>query len=237
MGCANRGYNEVNGRSPVFLPPTTNLRDNCRNYANFAVIGIMRKLAFILAMLCGLSVLTDRVADRACNFAPAGSSELIDFAAPGREPAGRAASCAAEAAAEYAVSGVFDRTAALDRTTALDRTAAYGQPTVLDRTPVQSSSALSAGSASADRWRCERTCNSDLNLPRLAPVAGPESVTPPQLCGARPASYRHSQQLQLLAAVRCAGRMKATSSFLLTFHSAVPQGADFYVFRLRRLLI
>lgn len=93
---------------------------------------------------------------------------------------------------------------------------------------------LSSGCADNDRLRCQREYNSDLNLPRPAPDVHPQSVTLPQLRNANPVFGRKAQHL---AAARAAGLLKATCSFVRDLLSAVPHGVDYYVYRLRRLII
>lgn len=93
---------------------------------------------------------------------------------------------------------------------------------------------LSSGCVDNDRLRCQREYNSDLNLPRPAPDVHPQSVTLPQLRNANPVSGRKAQHL---AAARDAGLLKATCSFVHDLLSAAPHGVDYYVYRLRRLII
>lgn len=93
---------------------------------------------------------------------------------------------------------------------------------------------LSSGCADNDRLRCEREYNSDLNLPRPAPDVHPQTVTLPQLRNANPVFGRKAQHQ---AAARDAGLLKETCSFVLDLLSAAPHGVDYYVYRLRRLII
>lgn len=93
---------------------------------------------------------------------------------------------------------------------------------------------LSSGCADNDRLRCEHEYNSDLSLPRPAPDVHPQSVTLPQLRNANPVYGRKAQHM---AAARATGLLKTTCSFVRDLLSAAPHGVDYYVYRLRRLII
>lgn len=96
---------------------------------------------------------------------------------------------------------------------------------------------LTIDRTAADEWRCERICNSDLNLPRAV-----REVTPPQASAPAPlrvslsdaarASLRHAAGL-----CAAAGYLKETPVFHVPIRFSGPRVADYYVYRLRRLII
>lgn len=99
------------------------------------------------------------------------------------------------------------------------------------------SAAFSAGDTRADEWQCERTYNSDLNhQPRVLREA--------EACPEVPA-FRHGARLTASrAVVRTAascgcgtGIARLTSAFQSSDLLAGPRAADYYVYRLRRLII
>ena len=100
------------------------------------------------------------------------------------------------------------------------------------------SAAFSAGDVRADQWQCERTYNSDLHhQPRVLREA--------ETCPAQP-SFRHGDRqvpaeravVRALASCGCGtGVAKLTSAFQSSDLSAGPHAVDYYVYRLRRLII
>lgn len=96
------------------------------------------------------------------------------------------------------------------------------------------SAVLSIDRAAADEWRCERICNSDLNVPRVL-----QEVTPVQASATsfRGAADTERLSLRHAAAGRGAGSLKATSCFNFPISVFGVRAADYYVFRLRRLII
>lgn len=95
--------------------------------------------------------------------------------------------------------------------------------------------AFSAGEMHADQWRCERSYNSDLNQPRVLRVAEAEQSVP---------SFRHSgpdraERPVLRCAASCGGTgvAKLTAEFQSSDLSAGLHAVDYYVYRLRRLII
>lgn len=100
------------------------------------------------------------------------------------------------------------------------------------------SAAFSAGDMHADEWQCERTYNSDLNhQPRVLREA--------ESCPAQPSfRYGDRQVPAERAVVRGAaswgcgtGVAKLTAAFRTSDLSAGPHAVDYYVYRLRRLII
>ncbi len=93
---------------------------------------------------------------------------------------------------------------------------------------------LSVDWASTDVWLCERACNSDLNRTRESNggIVSPKVVRP---YTAVSSDLRAAARYQ--AALHVSGRQRGTL-FDRTIHStAVPHAVDYYVYRLRRLLI
>ena len=100
------------------------------------------------------------------------------------------------------------------------------------------SAAFSAGDMHTDEWQCERTYNSDLNhQPRVLREA--------ESCPAQPSfRYGDRQVPAERAVVRGAaswgcgtGVAKLTAAFQTFDLSAGPHAVDYYVYRLRRLII
>ena len=100
------------------------------------------------------------------------------------------------------------------------------------------SAAFSAGDMHTDEWQCERTYNSDLNhQPRVLREA--------ESCPAQPSfRYGDRQVPAERAVVRGAaswgcgtGVAKLTAAFRTSDLSAGPHAVDYYVYRLRRLII
>ena len=94
---------------------------------------------------------------------------------------------------------------------------------------------LSVGIAPADLWQCVRICNSDLNQPR---VLGEAEASP-----AAPMFQRGSLHTAARAALRCValcggtGVAKLISTYQSNDLSVGPHAVDYYVYRLRRLII
>ena len=94
---------------------------------------------------------------------------------------------------------------------------------------------LSGGNASADQWLCERICNSDLNQPRVLREA--------EASPAAPMFQRGGLHTAARAALRCVascggtGVAKLISTYRSNDLSVGPHAVDYYVYRLRRLII
>lgn len=94
---------------------------------------------------------------------------------------------------------------------------------------------ISIDHAATDTWLCERTYNSDLNLPRVlgdvntSPIA---SLSPRSgASGFGQTAYRYA------AAFYDADVVKKSSVFNLPNLSTGPHAVDYYVYSLRRLII
>ena len=93
---------------------------------------------------------------------------------------------------------------------------------------------LSVDRASGDQWLCEREYNADLNLPRVLGEVSPAPAVPVFQRGRADAG----QTADRYAADRCdTGIAKVTSEFKSSDLSAGPHAVDYYVYRLRRLII
>lgn len=94
---------------------------------------------------------------------------------------------------------------------------------------------FSVGNAPADQWQCERICNSDLNQPRVLREA--------EASPAAPMFQRGSLHTAARAALRCValcggtGVAKLISTYQSNDLSVGPHAVDYYVYRLRRLII
>ena len=94
---------------------------------------------------------------------------------------------------------------------------------------------LSVGNAPADQWQCERICNSDLNQLRVLREA--------EASPAAPMFQRGSLHTAARAALRCValcggtGVAKLISTYQSNDLSVGPHAVDYYVYRLRRLII
>lgn len=94
---------------------------------------------------------------------------------------------------------------------------------------------LSVGNAPADQWQCERICNSDLNQPRV--------LREVEASPAAPMFQRGGLQGAARAALRCVascggtGVAKLISTYKSNDLSVGPHAVDYYVYRLRRLII
>ena len=94
---------------------------------------------------------------------------------------------------------------------------------------------LSVGNAPADQWQCERICNSDPNQPRVLREA--------EASPAAPMFQRGSLHTAARAALRCValcggtGVAKLISTYQSNDLSVGPHAVDYYVYRLRRLII
>lgn len=95
---------------------------------------------------------------------------------------------------------------------------------------------FSAGNAQADQWQCERVCNSDLNQPRLLREAEASAAAPVFLLGDPSRSVRTAARC--VAACGCGtGVARITSTFRSIDLSVGTHAVDYYVYRLRRLII
>lgn len=102
-----------------------------------------------------------------------------------------------------------------------------------DRT-ARAAVALSVDRAAAEQWLCERSHNSDLNLPRIpCGLAAPQSRV---VCSRGPA-YPVRAPFRCVSGPCPAGVVKITSPFGSTRPVAVTHAVDYYVYRLRRLII
>lgn len=96
------------------------------------------------------------------------------------------------------------------------------------------SAAFSAGDVRFDQWQCERDCNSDLNQLRVLRAAETCPLVP---------SFRNAGQgwaargVLRSAAVHGTGTAKLTPAFQSVDLSAGMHPVDYYVYRLRRLII
>ena len=88
---------------------------------------------------------------------------------------------------------------------------------------------ISVDRASHDQWRCEREYNADLNLPRVAGEVSPAPVVP--------VSQRGGSETGQNADRFAAGVVKVTSEFKSSDLSVGLHAVDYYVYRLRRLII
>ncbi len=94
---------------------------------------------------------------------------------------------------------------------------------------------FSVGNASADQWQCERICNSDLIRPHVLREA--------EAAPAAPVFRRGSLHTAARAAWRCAASRggMGIARFFSTYRSddlsVGPHAVDYYVYRLRRLII
>ena len=86
---------------------------------------------------------------------------------------------------------------------------------------------ISVDRASHDQWRCEREYNADLNLPRVAGEVSPAPVVPVSQRG----GSGTGQNADRFAANRFESEFKS-SDLSVGLHAV-----DYYVYRLRRLII
>ena len=100
------------------------------------------------------------------------------------------------------------------------------------------SAAFSAGDMHADEWQCERTYNSDLNhQPRVLREAESCPVQPSFRYGDRQVPAERAV-VRGAASWGCGtGVAKLTAAFRTSDLSAGPHAVDYYVYRLRRLII
>ena len=100
------------------------------------------------------------------------------------------------------------------------------------------SAAFSAGDMHADEWQCERTYNSDLNhQPRVLREAESCPVQPSFRYGDRQVPAERAV-VRGAASWGCGkGVAKLTAAFQTFDLSAGPHAVDYYVYRLRRLII
>ena len=96
---------------------------------------------------------------------------------------------------------------------------------------------FSAGDTRADEWQCERTYNSDLNhQPRVLREAEACPEVPVFRHGGQPSASR--AVVRASASCGCGtGVARLTSTFQSSDLSAGPRAVDYYVYRLRRLII
>lgn len=92
---------------------------------------------------------------------------------------------------------------------------------------------LTIDPACAEQWHCERICNSDLNLPRLTREVVPVQTVPASQQGGMSFAVRALQR----HATGGFGTLKGTSVFHYLILSSGARAADYYVYRLRRLII
>lgn len=97
-------------------------------------------------------------------------------------------------------------------------------------------SVVAAIDREAEQWRCERVYNSDFNVPGDLRVEIPASVTAPAF---RSAGYAGSVRAMLRRQAECAlaATPGLTSEYQSSCLSAFAYGPDYYVYRLRRLII
>lgn len=100
--------------------------------------------------------------------------------------------------------------------------------------PVHAAVTISVDRASDDVWRCEREYNANLNLPRVLGEVSPAPVVPVSQRG----STDTGKNADRFAANRYdAGIAKVTSEFKSSDLSVGLHAVDYYVYRLRRLII
>lgn len=94
---------------------------------------------------------------------------------------------------------------------------------------------LSVDRASDAMWLCQREYNADLNLPRVPGEVAPAPVAPVFHRGGQAES--HPAADRYAAGRHVTGSMKATSEFKSYDLSVGQHAVDYYVYRLRRLII
>lgn len=94
---------------------------------------------------------------------------------------------------------------------------------------------LSVGNAPADQWQCERICNSDLNQPRVLREAEASPAVPMFQRGGLQGAARAA--LRCVASCGGTGVAKLISTYKSNDLSVGPHAVDYYVYRLRRLII
>lgn len=100
--------------------------------------------------------------------------------------------------------------------------------------PVHAAVTISVDRASDDIWRCEREYNANLNLPRVPGEISPAQAVPVFQRGSTDAGRNADR----FAANRYdAGIAKVTSEFKSSDLSVGLHAVDYYVYRLRRLII
>lgn len=100
--------------------------------------------------------------------------------------------------------------------------------------PVHAAVTISVDRASDDVWRCEREYNANLNLPRVPGEVSPAPAMPVFQRGSTDAGRNADR----FAADRFdAGIAKVTSKFRSSDLSVGLHAVDYYVYRLRRLII
>lgn len=101
--------------------------------------------------------------------------------------------------------------------------------------PVRTAVFCAAG-PQADQWQCERVCNSDLNQPGLLRAAEACPVAPLFRPGGPGCSARTAARC-LAACGYGTGVARLTSTFRSSDLSVGTHAVDYYVYRLRRLII
>lgn len=96
-----------------------------------------------------------------------------------------------------------------------------------------SDSRIAVRSGCAEEWLCERQFNSDLNLPRILSEVGPAPAVPASLRSGRCFQY---PRIAGGASAGCGG-VKTTRKFNSENLSVGVCAIDYYVYRLRRLII
>ena len=98
------------------------------------------------------------------------------------------------------------------------------------------SAVLSSSDMHVDQWQCERVYNSDLNQPRVLGEA--------EACPTAPSFQRTGPASAARFALHCVtlchcgtGVVKLTSTFQSPYFSLGLHAVDYYVYRLRRLII
>lgn len=95
---------------------------------------------------------------------------------------------------------------------------------------------FSVGGAQNEQWQCERTHNSDLNQPRLLREAESCPAAPSFRYGAQ--NFSERTLARCVASFGCGtGVAKLTSTFCSCDLSVGVHAVDYYVYRLRRLII
>ncbi|MEG1700217.1 MAG: hypothetical protein RR270_02935 [Alistipes sp.] len=99
----------------------------------------------------------------------------------------------------------------------------------------QAATTISIDHAVSDSWLCERTYNSDLNLPRVVGEVSSSTEAPTSLRSNN--SVPTQVAFRLAAAGREAAVPIARNKFTFPSHIAGSRVVDYYVYCLRRLII
>ena len=94
---------------------------------------------------------------------------------------------------------------------------------------------LSVCNVSAAQWQCERICNSDLNQPRVFRETEASPAAPMFLRGSLHTAVRAA--LRCVASCGGTGVAKLISTYRSNDLSVGQHAVDYYVYRLRRLII